>query len=115
MKKLALTLLVTAFACTISFAQSKDSVIVKKDTTVTKTKLADGSSFDRAIVIKEKSERTGGAAEYTWLRNNYPGSKMRSQSLVHHDKKPYDILHIVNAEGVPLDIYFDISNFFGKF
>ncbi|MEO6522338.1 MAG: hypothetical protein ABIN91_11710 [Mucilaginibacter sp.] len=115
MKKLAFCLLVAIFASTISFAQSKDSSAVKKDTIAVKSKLADGSSFDRAIVIMETSERTGTPAEYVWLHKNYPGAKVKSQSLNYHNKKPYDILHIANAEGVALDIYFDISNFFGKF
>ena len=114
MKKLIVAVLITAGAFSICHAQTPDSVKSKRDTTTAISKLADGSSFARAIVIKEKTEMTGGPAEYTWLHHNYPGGKVNSQALVYHDKKPYDILHIVNAEGVPLDIYFDISNFFGK-
>ena len=75
---------------------------------------ADGSSFEKAIVIQETSETTGGAAEYKWLRENYPGYKMGMQSLVTHDKKPYDILAITTADGVEKKVYFDISNYFGK-
>jgi predicted RNA-binding protein associated with RNAse of E/G family len=36
------------------------------------------------------------------------------QSLVFHEGKPYDILHIETIDGVQKEIYFDISSFFGK-
>jgi hypothetical protein len=75
----------------------------------------DGSSFEKAIVIQEKSEFKGIDAEYAWLKNNYPGYKMIKQSLVNHNKKPYDILTIKTADGETKEIYFDISNFYGKF
>ena len=75
----------------------------------------DGSSYDKAIVIKEDHESQGIHAEYAWIRNKYPGSKTRSQSLNFHDKKSYDIIHITTADGKEVAIYFDISNFYGKF
>ncbi|MCX6235167.1 MAG: hypothetical protein NT175_10700 [Bacteroidetes bacterium] len=75
----------------------------------------DGSSFDKAIVIEEKRESMGIDAEYEWLKQNYPGYKLKMQSLSFHNKKPYDILNIVTIEGEEKSIYFDISNFYGKF
>ncbi|WP_147425639.1 adenosylhomocysteinase [Mucilaginibacter gracilis] len=115
MKKLALTVLIIAGVFAFGHAQTIDTTKQKKDTVAVKSKLADGSSFDRAIVIAETSERTGNPAEYLWIKNNYPNSRVKGQTLSYRNKKPYDILHIINAEGVALDIYFDISNFFGKF
>lgn len=75
----------------------------------------DGSSYDKAIVIKDKSESTGVRAEYAWLSKNYPGYQLKMQSLLFQNNKPYDKIKIVTASGEEKNIYFDISNFFGKF
>lgn len=75
----------------------------------------DGSSFQKAIVIKERAEGKGVDAEYDWLRQNYPGYKFRKQMLTENKKIPYDIIEIVTAEGQTKQVYFNISNFFGKF
>jgi len=74
-----------------------------------------GFSYQNAIVIKEKTETSGVKSEYKWLEENYPGYKMIRQTLNFKGKKPYDILKIKTAEGQTLEIYFDISNFYGKF
>jgi hypothetical protein len=75
----------------------------------------DGSSFEKAILITEKSETKGVSAEYAWLQEHYPGYKSKGQVLSQHDDKPYDIIKIVTQQGVEKNIYFDISNFYGKF
>ena len=75
----------------------------------------DGSSFEKAIVINERSELKGVGAEYAWLRQNYPGYTSKGQSLTYNKKKPYDIITIVTADGLEKVIYFDISKFFGKY
>ena len=77
--------------------------------------VTDGSSFDKAILIKETHERPGIDAEYAWIRTQYPGSKVKGQSLMNHGGKPYDVIHITTADGTDKDVYFDISNFYGKF
>jgi hypothetical protein len=118
MKKTALLLLIAAAtACsTAKHSQTSGSPATVQNATVTPPiPGADGSSFEKAIVIQEKSEMTGSKAEYQWLRENYPGYKMIMQALVNHDKKPYDILTITTADGVEKKVYFDISNYFGKF
>lgn len=75
----------------------------------------DGSSYEKAIVIEEKTESAGVAAEYEWIRKNYPGSQSGGQALTFKDKTPYDILDIVTASGEKKKIYFNIANYFGKF
>ena len=74
----------------------------------------DGLSYDKAIVIKEKTERKGIDAEYKWLRKHFPGYTLIRQSLNFENNKNYDVLSIKTSEGEKKDIYFDISNFFGK-
>lgn len=114
MKKLQFIIIVTMLL--LSCSASKHVTRETSGNTVTSTAISgDGSSFDNAIVIQEKSETTGVSAEYAWLKKNYPGYSLKSQSLVFHHKKPYDTLDIVTKDGEDKTIYFDISNFFGKF
>jgi hypothetical protein len=75
----------------------------------------DGSSYANAVVIKEKSETVGVSAEYKWIGEHYPGYKTKMQALQNVKGKPYDVLTIETADGVEKKLYFDISNFFGKF
>ena len=75
----------------------------------------DGSSFEKAIVIEERNSSKGIAAEYAWIKENYPGCTMKKQALVQHSNKPYDVLTIVTSDGQEKEIHFDVSNFFGKF
>ena len=75
----------------------------------------DGLSFQSAIIITETSESMGIKAEYQWVRENYPGSKQKLQSLIFYDKKPFDVLTIITSAEKELKIYFDISGFYGKF
>jgi len=84
-------------------------------TAATASVAADGSSYDKAIFITETSEGKGIDAEYAWIRAQYPGSKVNGQSLNNYHSKPYDVIHITTSDGTAKDVYFDISNFFGKF
>lgn len=74
-----------------------------------------GSSYEKAIVINETHEGAGVNDEYAWIRSNYPNSKTKSQELVYHEKKPYDILNIITADGKTISVYFDINKFYGHF
>lgn len=73
-----------------------------------------GSSFENAIVIEEKTETQGVSAEYKWLAKNYPGYKSESQALLYNNSRPYDKINIKTADGKHISVYFDISNYFGK-
>lgn len=75
----------------------------------------DGSSYEKAIIIKEKTETSGVAAEYKWLSVHYPNCKTTKQSLSQNNNKPYDIMTLKCDDGNEINVYFDISNFFGKF
>ena len=75
--------------------------------------VADGKSFETAIVIEEKKETPGVHAEYQWIRDHYSNYKVSQQSLAYHNKKPYDVITIEFDSGDKRDVYFDISNFFG--
>lgn len=88
---------------TLSYNMTKDSVV------------RDGLSFEKAIIIEEKSELAGVKAENKWLSEHYPNYKKTSQALLTNDEKPFDRISITLSDGKKLEIYFDISSFFGKF
>jgi hypothetical protein len=75
----------------------------------------DGNSFATAVVIQETHETPGVHAEYKWVADHYPGYKTKMQALTNNKGKPYDVLTIELSDGSEKKVYFDISNFFGKF
>jgi hypothetical protein len=75
--------------------------------------IANGKSFETAIVIQEKTETPGVHAEYQWIRDHYSNYKVVLQSLATHEKKPFDIITIEFTDSSKKEIYFDISKFFG--
>jgi hypothetical protein len=75
----------------------------------------DGLSCETRVVIQGAAgEMDGIAAEHAWLRERYPGSKLRKQSLIKCAEQPADQMSIATSDGRTVDIYFDISDFFGK-
>jgi uncharacterized protein YcfL len=113
MKQTGLILII--FLVLHSCTSSKNIPENQSSISTTETKIRDGSSFEKAIIITEKTESKGIHAEYEWLQIHYPGYKRGIQALADHKKKPYDIITIKTSEGKNPDVYFDISNFYGKF
>ena len=74
----------------------------------------DGSSCAQAVVIKGVSDFEGVAAEYAWLRKRYPGAEVLGQALTKCGEHPADQLTIKTADGAQKELFFDISDFFGK-
>jgi len=121
MKKLLPLLIIILFASCSSTKKSQTSSSATSATSsdvsgtpVKSSEQKDGSNYEKAIVIKAKNEMEGVAAEYKWLREQYPGHKVIKQSLSNEGKKHYDIIQIQTKEGEEKSIYFDITNFFGK-
>ena len=75
----------------------------------------DGSTLEKAVIIKGATEATGVDAEYAYLQKHFPGCKTGSQSLQNLKGKAYDVLEYTPAGGKKQMIYFDITAFFGKF
>jgi hypothetical protein len=75
----------------------------------------DGLSYETAVVINEKRETTGINAEYKWLKEHYPGYMSEGQALQWKNKIPYDVISIKLPDEKKLDVYFNISKFYGKF
>ena len=75
----------------------------------------DGSSFEKSVVIHGATEQTGVDAEYAYLAKHYPGYRRGKQTLGSHENRQFDILEFTKADGKKLTIFFDITEFFGKF
>jgi hypothetical protein len=120
MKKLIYLLFITLL---LSSCGTKKNVVIANNKNIVSVKNVtfsggDGSSFNKAIIIKAKNSTDGIAAEYKYVSKKYGRRgvdwKMIQQSLSYNKKKPYDILKI-NYKEKEINIYFDISSFFGKF
>jgi hypothetical protein len=68
----------------------------------------DGLTMERAVKAKSVD------FEYTWVEKRYPGSHVAGQVLLTKNRVPYDKLEVVLADGKKIELYFDISSFFGK-
>lgn len=52
--------------------------------------------------------------EYLWLDANYPGHSVLFQRLIFNAGTPMDAVSIMTADGGRVDVFFDISGFFGR-
>ena len=74
-----------------------------------------GASADDPIVIKGASGgQEGVRMEYTTLAKRFPKCSQISQRLIRHKNRPMDVIRIRLANGTERDVFFDISDFFGK-
>lgn len=78
-----------------------------------------GESFEKAIIIKGATNSGAGiAAEYQYLEKKFGRRnadwKLIRQGLLHKNAKHFDLMQIELADGTQKDIYFDITEFFGK-
>ena len=110
-------LLIAVFAClAIAVSNCKPHAeIVGEKTYVSEDDAQDGTSIENAVVIQQSSESEGVAAEYEWLKKHYPGYSLVRQTPFKQNGKSYDKVEIKLADGSTKTVYFDISNFFGKF
>jgi hypothetical protein len=75
----------------------------------------DGTSIERAIALPDaKTTVEGITGENAVIRYVYPGWRKAGQRLASGpDQRPHDIIEI-EKDGKQKDVYFDITNFFGK-
>ncbi len=115
MKSHALILILLSGFLFTACSSSKSISNLSSTKGTVQTSTNDGTSFENAVVIHEKTETKGIAAEYAWLDAHYPGYKIKSQSLKMNKKRVYDVLSFKTKQGKDMEIYFDITDFFGKF
>ncbi len=80
----------------------------------------DGSSVAQAIIIRgARGESDGVAAEYQYLEMIYgpkgQGHDVRGQALMENNGRSFDRLDVELKDGRSLAVYFDITDYFGKF
>ena len=76
----------------------------------------DGATQETAVVIKgAKNEQEGVDAERKWVNKVHPGWKKGAQALMNAEGKYYDRIEYTTPSGETQTIYFDITEFFGKF
>ena len=68
---------------------------------------------ESAISAFARGEMDGVPSEYDWLAANRPGWRATGQSLIANGSRMYDLLHIENGSQ-KADVYFDITEYFGK-
>ncbi|MDT3697755.1 MAG: hypothetical protein ROY99_15375 [Ignavibacterium sp.] len=79
----------------------------------------DGSTEQNAVIINASSSLVGIPAEYEFIQSKF-GAKGRDWELeqqMQYDKnsRSYDIMEIKLSNGISKKIFFDITNFYGKF
>lgn len=75
----------------------------------------DGTSVKTAIVINgAKGEMDGVHSENEWIREKLPGAKKVAQALVNKQNRLYDRIEVRFPDETTRNIYFDITEFFGK-
>jgi hypothetical protein len=76
----------------------------------------DGSSIEQAVVIRNaKNETEGVDAESKWIKKVHPGWRKGNQALLNVKDRSYDQIEYATPDGKARTIYFDITDFFGKF
>ena len=80
----------------------------------------DGSSMENAIqILGANNSFEGMQAEYQYLSDKFgvrgTDWNLDMQSLAEDKGKRYDVMMVDLKDGTKLSIYFDITDFFGKF
>jgi len=79
----------------------------------------DGSSEQNAVLIKATTSLVGVPAEYEFIEAKFgrieTDWKLEQQSQYDNNSKSYDLMEIKLSDGSIKKIYFDITNFYGKF
>jgi len=116
MKALLVLLFALATVTTLPLpAEEKKAPPAKADGKI-KYEGGDGSSMEKAVIIKgAKGSEDGIAAEYEWLAKKHRGYKTKQQALLNDKGRKYDMIAIATADGKEVEVYFDITEFFGKF
>jgi hypothetical protein len=78
-----------------------------------------GDTVERAVIIRGAANHVAGvAAEYQHLAEKFGRRgvdwQLKTQTLLEQGGHRYDEMHIVLADGTPRTVFFDLTEFFGK-
>ena len=75
----------------------------------------DGSTTTAAVIVHARNEVAGVHAEYAWIKEHWPGSRRKNQGLMMKGERSYDAITITDSAGQERVLYFDITEYFGKY
>ena len=73
----------------------------------------DGSSIENAIVISDCNNSEGIRQEYIEVQKRFGNYELIQQTLLNIENQMYDKLEL-DIEGERIEIFFNITDFFGK-
>jgi hypothetical protein len=113
-----LIVILLAAGCESQHAQTgtaaKESQAAGQPTVKATVAGGDGSSIDKAVIIKAPDNFIGVRIEYTWIKKNCPGWQLERQSTFKAGNKIYDKMDFRTPDARLKTIYFDITAFYGK-
>jgi len=74
----------------------------------------DGSSFESAIIISDCEHMEGIEQEYIEVRKKFGNYSLIRQNLMEFNQRTIDKLELRLEDGQLIEVYFDITEFFGK-
>jgi len=74
----------------------------------------DGSSIETAVIIKAPNNYLGVRGEFDWIKKNRPGWKLETQSVLKGGGKVYDKMYFITPDGQRTNLFFDVTDFYGK-
>ncbi len=74
----------------------------------------DGSSVDNAIIISDCTNGEGVKQEYIEVRKRFGEYRLIRQVLLNIEGKIYDKLELELKNGENIEVFFDITGFFGS-
>jgi uncharacterized lipoprotein YajG len=95
-------------------ATAKKSQTTGQPTVTASISGGDGSSIEKAVIIKAPDNFVGVRVEHTWITKNYPKWKLEKQGTFKAGNKIYDKMIFSTSDGQQKILYFDITDFYGK-
>ena len=120
MKNLSLFIVAMSLCgCVVLQAEHEKTVAATQSKHPDKTgivyKGGDGSSPEKAVIIMGAADSMAGIrAESIWIRRNHPGWRSGGQALLSIKGKHYDRITCTTPKGEKKNVFFDITDFFGK-
>jgi hypothetical protein len=74
----------------------------------------DGSSLENAIIISDCDHMQGIEVEYIEVRKRFGNYSLIRQNLMEYNNRKIDKLELRLEDGQLIEVYFDITEFFGK-
>jgi hypothetical protein len=74
----------------------------------------DGSSLEKAIVVKAPTDHAGVGAQHGYIVKHFGKWRSIGVKSVEHDKRLFDIMRFTTVDGTEHILYFDITDYYGK-